>query len=98
MVPGSTLMYGSSFCIVTRRPRLLRRRPREAAVMPLPRELATPPVTKMCLVTGDQTTPAAGDAVGPLGCPGRRTAGKHGQAWDLWGARGGEAADKSVEA
>src|SRR5262245_40350139 len=51
MVPGSTLMYGSSFCIVTRRPRILRRRPSEEAVRPLPRELATPPVTKMCFAT-----------------------------------------------
>src|SRR5690242_509715 len=56
MVPGSTLMYGSSFCMVTRRPRALRRRPSEEAVMPLPRELATPPVTKMCFVTGQQRT------------------------------------------
>ena len=41
-------MYGSSFCIVTRRPLLFSRRPSEAAVRPLPKELATPPVTKMC--------------------------------------------------
>ena len=51
MVPGSTLMYGSSFCMVTRRPRCLSKRPSDAAVSPLPSELATPPVTKMCLVT-----------------------------------------------
>src|SRR5690242_5237022 len=49
MVPGSTLMYGSSFCIVTRSPRLFSSRPREDAVRPLPRLDATPPVTKMCL-------------------------------------------------
>src|SRR3954470_7055216 len=49
IVPGSTLMYGSSFCIVTRRPRSLSNRPSEEAVKPFPRELATPPVTKMCL-------------------------------------------------
>jgi hypothetical protein len=48
MVPGSIFMYGSSFCIVTRRPRLFSKRPNEAAVRPLPRELDTPPVTKMC--------------------------------------------------
>ena len=51
-VIGSTLMYGSSFCIVTRRPRDFRSRPSEDAVIPLPREDATPPVTKMCLVNG----------------------------------------------
>ena len=43
-------MYGSSFCSVTRRPRSLSRRPSDDAVSPLPRELATPPVTKMCFV------------------------------------------------
>src|SRR5262249_29370111 len=48
MVPGSTLMYGSSFCMVTRSPRLLSNRPSEEAVSPLPNELVTPPVTKMC--------------------------------------------------
>ena len=36
MVPGSTLMYGSSFCIVTRRPRLFSSRPSDDAVRPLP--------------------------------------------------------------
>jgi hypothetical protein len=46
MVPGSTLRYGSSFCIVTLRPRDFRSRPREEAVRPLPRLDATPPVTK----------------------------------------------------
>src|SRR5690606_123397 len=46
MVPGSTLMYGSSFIIVTRRPRASRMAAREAAAMPLPREDTTPPVTK----------------------------------------------------
>src|SRR5579871_1287512 len=48
MVPGSTLMYGSSFCMVTRRPRLFSSRPSDDAVSPLPSELDTPPVTKMC--------------------------------------------------
>src|SRR4029450_9302218 len=48
MVPGSTLMYGSSFCMVTRRPRAFIRRPSDAAVRPLPSDEATPPVTKMC--------------------------------------------------
>src|SRR5262249_21864423 len=50
MVPGSTLMYGSNFCSRTRRPLCSRSMPMEAQVSPLPRELTTPPVTKMCLV------------------------------------------------
>ncbi len=50
MVPGSTLMYGSNFCIVTLRPRSTSRRPSDAAAMPFPREETTPPVTKMYLV------------------------------------------------
>src|SRR6202140_4519497 len=45
MVPGSTLRKGSSFCIPTCRPRALRIVPIEAAVIPLPREETTPPVT-----------------------------------------------------
>ena len=53
IVPGSTFRYGSSFCIVTRRPRALSSAPRLEAVRPLPREEATPPVTKMCLVVVD---------------------------------------------
>src|SRR5688572_23137451 len=51
IVPGSTLRYGSSFCMVTRRPRDLSSRPRLEAVRPLPSDDATPPVTKTCLVT-----------------------------------------------
>ncbi len=43
-------MYGSSFCIRTRRPRCSSSMPIEALVSPLPSELTTPPVTKMCLV------------------------------------------------
>src|SRR6478609_9987007 len=50
IVPGSTLRYGSSFCIVTVRPRALRRLPRLDAVRPFPSEEATPPVTNTCLV------------------------------------------------
>src|SRR5436189_6482620 len=49
MVPGSTLMYGSNFCSRMRRPRCSSNMPIEAQVSPLPRELTTPPVTKMCL-------------------------------------------------
>src|SRR3954468_9644 len=50
MVPGSTLMYGSNFCMVTLNPRSTSRRPSEAAAMPFPSEDTTPPVTKMYLV------------------------------------------------
>src|SRR5579859_5398878 len=46
MVPGSTLRYGSSFWRETLRCRAFRMFPIEAAVMPLPREETTPPVTK----------------------------------------------------
>src|SRR5438132_13199728 len=45
MVPGSTLMYGSSLTIAILRPRASRIAPREAAAMPLPNEDTTPPVT-----------------------------------------------------
>src|SRR5215472_7581441 len=50
MVPGSTLRYGSSFCMLTRRPRSFSNLPMLDAVSPLPRLEATPPVTKRCLV------------------------------------------------
>src|SRR5579859_2685111 len=50
IVPGSTFRYGSSFCIVTRKPRALSSDPRLEAVSPLPKDEATPPVTKRCLV------------------------------------------------
>src|SRR5262249_33676365 len=50
MVPASTLMYGSIFCRVTRKPRASRREPMDAAASPLPNEDTTPPVTKMNLV------------------------------------------------
>src|SRR3954453_1165125 len=50
IVPGSTFRYGSSFCMVTRSPRCLRRFPSEEAVSPLPSDEATPPVTNTCLV------------------------------------------------
>src|SRR3954447_21798987 len=45
-------MYGSSFRMETRRPRALRMRPMLAAVMPLPREEVTPPVTKTYFAMG----------------------------------------------
>src|SRR5207302_6536419 len=50
MVPGSTLMYGSSLMLVTRMPRDSRIAAREAAAMPFPKEETTPPVTKTYLV------------------------------------------------
>src|ERR1700716_2213934 len=53
MVPASTLMYGSSFWIDTDTPRLFSSRPNEAAVIPFPSELTTPPVKKMNLAMGD---------------------------------------------
>src|SRR6185295_1957979 len=46
VVPGSTLMYGSSFRMETFRPRAFSSRPMLAAVMPFPSEEVTPPVTK----------------------------------------------------
>ena len=50
MVPGSTLMYGSSFTIAILRPRASRMAPSEAAAMPFPNEETTPPVTNTNLV------------------------------------------------
>src|SRR5215210_5397591 len=52
IVPGSTLMYGSNFWIVTDNPRATSRRPREAAAMPFPSAETTPPVMKMKRVSG----------------------------------------------
>src|SRR5450759_1727768 len=52
MVPGSTLMYGSSLRTETEIPRALSRRPMLAAVMPFPREEVTPPVTKTYFAMG----------------------------------------------
>ena len=64
-MPGSTLIYGSNFCIVTRSPRILRRRPRDEAVRPLPSELATPPVTKTCFGTTCSRLCAERSRLGP---------------------------------
>jgi CTP synthase (UTP-ammonia lyase) len=52
IVPGSTLIYGSSLMMETERPRLFSRRPTLAAVMPLPSEEVTPPVTKTYFAMG----------------------------------------------
>src|ERR1700732_424819 len=46
MVPGSTLIYGSSLTMLTLSPRASRMAPRDADAMPLPSEETTPPVTK----------------------------------------------------
>src|SRR5271165_3973231 len=72
MVPGSTLMYGSSLHIVTRRPRHLRSRPSEEAVRPFPSELETPPVTKMNLLTPPSGRRAVPGMIGALGHDNRR--------------------------
>src|SRR4051794_14557434 len=74
IVPGSTLRYGSSFCIVTRRPRAVSSWPRLEAVSPLPSEEATPPVTNTCLVVraGCIVSPPTRSTRGPFGrCPAR---------------------------
>jgi hypothetical protein len=52
IVPGSTLMYGSNFWSPTLRPRATRRRPIEAAAMPLPSDETTPPVMNTYRVSG----------------------------------------------
>src|SRR5882762_7963522 len=49
MVPGSTLIYGSSLISVTRSPRASSKQPIEDAARPLPKLETTPPVTKMYL-------------------------------------------------
>jgi hypothetical protein len=46
MVPGSTLMYGSSLTIETVNPRDSKIVPKDAAAIPFPRLETTPPVTK----------------------------------------------------
>src|SRR6266446_8594464 len=50
MVPASTLMYGSIFWSVTRKPRASRSEPMEAEASPFPSDDTTPPVTKMYFV------------------------------------------------
>src|SRR5439155_18155871 len=55
--------------MVTRRPRLFSNRPSEDAVSPLPSELDTPPVTKMCLATGDHHTSRSRARSGSAGAP-----------------------------
>src|SRR5438128_11918670 len=54
IVPGSTLMYGSSLRLVTRMPREARIAARDEAAMPFPSEETTPPVTNTNLVMGDK--------------------------------------------
>src|SRR5512135_2510481 len=50
MVPGSTLMYGSSLRCVTSSPRFSISAPIDAAASPFPSELTTPPVTNRYFV------------------------------------------------
>src|SRR4029079_12164069 len=72
-----TLMYGSSLRMETERPRLLSGRPMLAAVMPLPSDDVTPPVTKTYFATGQvlrgffrcyRNGPPPANAPGPCGC------------------------------
>src|SRR3954452_3495991 len=58
IVPGSTFRYGSNFWTSTFRPRAFSSRPRDAAVMPFPRDDTTPPVTKTYLVAHPAPAPA----------------------------------------
>src|SRR5690606_5295415 len=60
MVPGSTLMYGSSLMRVTLRPRDSRIAARDADAMPLPKEDTTPPVTNTNLVMSRASLSLAG--------------------------------------
>src|SRR5215469_9956333 len=61
MVPGSTLMYGSSLTIAIFRPRASRIAPSDAAAMPLPNEDTTPPVTNTKRVICELRIPVAAD-------------------------------------
>src|SRR5215469_15450213 len=54
IVPGSTLMYGSSLRRVTLMPRDSRIAAREAAAIPFPREETTPPDTNTYLAITNQ--------------------------------------------
>src|SRR3989441_5935640 len=74
IVPGSTFRYGSSFCRETVRWRAFRMFPIDAAVIPLPSEETTPPVTKTYFdiedppggfsnVTGDGGRPNVDDEI-----------------------------------
>src|ERR1700737_1367395 len=73
MVPGSTLRDGSSFCRETVRWRAFRMFPIDAAVIPLPSEETTPPVTKTYfdiddLQGGFSNLPGSGDPLN-IGAP-----------------------------
>ena len=57
MVPGSTLIYGSSFIMVTFNPRASSTAAKDAPAIPLPNEDTTPPVTKIILGDEDIKTP-----------------------------------------
>src|SRR6266542_3279224 len=57
MVPASTLMYGSIFWSVTRKPRASSSEPMEADAKPVPSDDTTPPVTKMYFVATSSLLP-----------------------------------------
>src|SRR5262245_35563208 len=64
--------------MLTRRPRILSRRPRLDAVSPLPRLEATPPVTKTCLVRTGRGVSADVAKLAPVVCAGGRGPSVHG--------------------
>src|SRR3972149_2613389 len=66
IVPASTLTSGSNFRRVTRRPRAWSSRPIDEEVIPFPRADATPPVTKMYLVTAASPALPASPCVPPV--------------------------------
>src|SRR6185503_15840210 len=67
MVPGSTLMYGSSLTIAIFRPRASRMAPSDAAAMPFPNEETTPPVVNTYLVMRDPVARGKNRIDGPAG-------------------------------
>ncbi len=64
MVPGSTLMYGSSLIMLIVRPRASSIAPRQAEVMPLPSEDTTPPVMNTYDVIEEPDKTAGGNDKG----------------------------------
>src|SRR5680860_121979 len=65
---------------MTLRPRAFSRRPKDAAVIPLPRLETTPPVTKMCFVTSPPIVCQKSRRVTPPGRPPRRSATDRGKS------------------
>src|SRR5436190_11751283 len=75
MVPGSTLIYGSSLMLVTRMLRDSRIAAREAAAIPFPRLETTPPVTNTYLVINAKLSVKAGVYRNPPDATNRRGSG-----------------------